>query len=186
MSKALDVIAAVDVELSLTPMIDVTFLLLIYFMVTSKFKKSEGKIDAFLPRDRGLGTSSPQAVTETRIKLLWYDLNENRPTNADVGRCVLKIGKRVFPSVYYRDDYTIIDRKRVNLGSPDFGALRDYLANAKLEWKPPRGADAKKGMPVIIDARTKVPFRFVVRSLNACLEAGLQDITFAAAANPIQ
>lgn len=40
-------------DLSMTPMIDVTFLLLIFFMCACKFKTFEGKLAAYLPRDRG-------------------------------------------------------------------------------------------------------------------------------------
>jgi biopolymer transport protein ExbD len=41
-------------ELSMTPMIDVTFLLLIFFMCACKFKTFEGKLAAYLPKDKGL------------------------------------------------------------------------------------------------------------------------------------
>lgn len=38
-------------ELKMTPMIDVVFLLLIFFMVTMKFRTPEGKIRSDLPQD---------------------------------------------------------------------------------------------------------------------------------------
>ena len=50
-----------EVKLNITPLIDVTFLLLIFFMVTLKFKKLEQKVAAYLPKDRGLA--------KTKIKL---------------------------------------------------------------------------------------------------------------------
>jgi len=40
-------------SMNLTPMIDVTFLLLIFFLVTSTFEKPEGLFAADLPRDSG-------------------------------------------------------------------------------------------------------------------------------------
>jgi biopolymer transport protein ExbD len=43
-----------EVKLSITPLIDVTFLLLIFFMCAMKFKTLERKVAAFLPKDRGL------------------------------------------------------------------------------------------------------------------------------------
>lgn len=46
-------IANEDCELEMTPMIDVTFLLLIFFICTIKFKTLEGKLSAFLPKDVG-------------------------------------------------------------------------------------------------------------------------------------
>jgi len=40
-------------EMNLTPMIDVTFLLLIFFLLGTKFKEPEGKLNAYLPKDKG-------------------------------------------------------------------------------------------------------------------------------------
>jgi biopolymer transport protein ExbD len=50
-----------EVKLSITPLIDVTFLLLIFFMCAMKFKTLERKVAAYLPKDRGLA--------KTKIKL---------------------------------------------------------------------------------------------------------------------
>ena len=41
-----------SIELKLTPMIDVVFLLLIFFMVTTKFVAPERKIPAFAAKKR--------------------------------------------------------------------------------------------------------------------------------------
>jgi len=178
-SRALDTLRKIEAESDLTPMIDVTFLLLIFFIVTVKFKTSEGQIQAFLPKDRGLNTSSPKAVTEQRVKLLWYDPHSDKPTKGKHGRCVLKVGKKRFANVGYAGDVCYYPKCGENHGSPDFAALRDYLAQAKLTYPKERGG--KHGMPVIIDARSQVQFKYVVRALNACLQAGIQDVTFAAA-----
>jgi len=40
-------------SLNLAPMIDLTFLLLIYFLLTTVFQRAEGVLGANLPRDRG-------------------------------------------------------------------------------------------------------------------------------------
>ena len=48
------------VELQLTPMIDCVFLLLIFFLLTMKFRHEEGHLKSWLPRDRGLNSSMPQ------------------------------------------------------------------------------------------------------------------------------
>jgi len=40
-------------SLNLAPMIDVTFLLLIFFLLTTTFQRAEGVLGANLPRDRG-------------------------------------------------------------------------------------------------------------------------------------
>jgi biopolymer transport protein ExbD len=40
-------------SLNLAPMIDVTFLLLIFFLLTTTFQRAEGVLGANLPKDRG-------------------------------------------------------------------------------------------------------------------------------------
>jgi biopolymer transport protein ExbD len=50
-----------EVKLQITPLIDIVFLLLIFFMCSMKFKTLERKVAAFLPKDRGLA--------KTKIKL---------------------------------------------------------------------------------------------------------------------
>ena len=47
-----------------TPMIDVVFLLLIFFMCTLKFKTLENKLATYLPTDKGL--SPPTAILEPK------------------------------------------------------------------------------------------------------------------------
>jgi biopolymer transport protein ExbD len=74
-----------EVKLQITPLIDVTFLLLIFFMCAMKFKTLERKVAAFLPKDRGLAKTKikleekPKVTVElkrkrheavTRVKLL--------------------------------------------------------------------------------------------------------------------
>lgn len=41
-------------SLNLAPMIDVTFLLLIFFLLTTTFQRAEGVLGANLPKDRGV------------------------------------------------------------------------------------------------------------------------------------
>jgi hypothetical protein len=54
-------------EINLTPMIDVVFQLIIFFMCAMKFKTLEQKIEAFLPKDRGLA-KTPQKIDE-KVKI---------------------------------------------------------------------------------------------------------------------
>jgi biopolymer transport protein ExbD len=58
--------------LNLAPMIDVTFLLLIFFLVTTTFKRAEGVFTSQLPRDAGAPTAalpiSPIIVRITQLE----------------------------------------------------------------------------------------------------------------------
>ncbi len=51
-----------------TSMIDVVFLLLIFFMCASKFRVLERRLDAFLPRTEGIGRG-PVKIDETPIPI---------------------------------------------------------------------------------------------------------------------
>jgi len=56
--------ATEEVEMQMTPMIDVTFLLLIFFMCSIKFKLLDGKLAAYLPRDVGVNATPLQMELE--------------------------------------------------------------------------------------------------------------------------
>ncbi|MHC5039003.1 MAG: biopolymer transporter ExbD [Planctomycetota bacterium] len=73
-------------EMNMTPMIDVCFQLLVFFMVTSKFKTLEGKLAAYLPKDRGqinIRTTPPEFLP-IRVVLRW---------NPTIQRCKVYVGQ---------------------------------------------------------------------------------------------
>ena len=48
-----------EFEINMTPMIDVIFQLVLFFVFSMKFMAFEGQINAFLPKDRGLDSTAP-------------------------------------------------------------------------------------------------------------------------------
>ncbi len=149
-------------ELDMTPMIDVTFLLLIFFMVATKFKTKEGSLKSWLPKDRGMAAAPATPDTkEVRIVLLMSG-----------EECVMKVNQRVYPTVIAYDG-----------DSPDFAQLARDLEEIAEGYHNP---DKPEGQPVIIDAKKKVPVKMVIRALNACKIAGISDVTYARAAQPIE
>ena len=56
-----------EIKGDMTPMIDVVFQLLIFFMLTIKFKLLEGKLSAYLPKD--VGVNPTQAVPKEKIEI---------------------------------------------------------------------------------------------------------------------
>lgn len=58
-----------DTKMDLTPMIDVTFLILVFFMCTLKFKVLEGKLGAHLPKDVGVSPAEVPPVESIDLRL---------------------------------------------------------------------------------------------------------------------
>jgi len=54
-------------EMNMTPMIDVTFQLIIVFLCSMKFRTLDQKIEAFLPKDVGLSTAPATADIEIKV-----------------------------------------------------------------------------------------------------------------------
>jgi biopolymer transport protein ExbD len=61
------------VEINVTAMVDVIFCLCIFFMCSFHFKQLEGKIDAWLPTDKGnqQGPPPPVILEEIRVFMRW-------------------------------------------------------------------------------------------------------------------
>jgi len=157
--------------MDLTPMIDIVFNLLIFFMLSTKFIVPEGMIEAFLPKDKGQASGTPQIdLNEVRIKLLWYAPGGGPTKHEKNGRVVLKVGDEVFNNPGDLEGLPYPEK------SPVWKALFEKLKAFKLGYK----GGGKKGLPVIIDARQQIPTKFVVSTLNEVVRAGVSDVTFAA------
>ena len=152
-----------DCEMEMTPMIDVTFLLLIFFMCTLKFKTLEGKLGAYLPKEVGV---NPQQTTEP-------------PPKCEVGIDVVEEGTRLRA----RDGelwagegrYVFDDARRLAYRvGPIAVADLDELRQRVEAWyeRDPETAKAT------VDARKGVVYSEVVEILDVLIDGGFEDITF--------
>ncbi len=75
-------------ENNMTPMIDVIFQLLIFFMCSTKFRVLEGKLSSYLPKDKGLNAARivDPVLEEIRILLSYDD---------DAGATTIRVGEQV-------------------------------------------------------------------------------------------
>jgi len=161
-----------EVKLELTPMIDVTFLILIFFMCTLKFKTLEGKLVSYLPTDKGLSTAQADIEFEDAEIILKVKKEDwNKPTlereiifqrngdNTPFGRCR---GIRLDPK----------DPKKAtwDLDPPNtLEAVKEYLD--KVRATSPE-SKAK------INAYARTPHMYVVQVLNMMIEAEFNDISY--------
>ncbi len=157
-------------ELQMTPMIDVTFLLLIFFMCTLKFKVLEGKLGAYLPKDVGVNPQDAEPKEKVDIRLdvvtvgnkMRYD-NESRRavpyTQADADNDLR----------FFYDDSRVV---RYTVGPKRFTDLAEVTKALQsiLAREPDKEAT--------IDPRTGVTNKDVVEALDAVMFAGYKNVTF--------
>ena len=114
------------VGINVVPMVDVIFCLCLFFMCSLKFKQLEGKIETWLPKDRGVETTPPPKLVleEIRVFMRWQD-----------NRTVIKVGNRAPANSDIELMQTInqISNDYKKLGKTEFPVLIDALFD--VPWK---------------------------------------------------
>lgn len=158
-------IAEEEYKMEMTPMIDVTFLLLIFFLCTIKFKVLEGKLAAYLPKDVGVNTTpaEPKEKVEITIKVddpgqkvFAAGAEKGEPWTGDPDRRYEIVGRELL--------YQIGPRKTRQLDEIQRW-LEDYFR---------RDPEA----PATIDCRPGTVYGDMVPVLDAAIAAGFTEITF--------
>ena len=166
-------IAAEESKLEMTPMIDVTFLLLIFFMCTIKFKTLEGKLAAYLPKDVGVNPS--EAVERTEPILVRLDLVRagTRLDPRDAAEKRSRDPRKVAP---WRGSGRFVfgNDREVSLvvGPRGVAGLEDLESRLVTLF----AADPERA--VKIDVRSGVVYEDVVGVVDRVALAGFTDVTF--------
>jgi len=160
-------IAADEAELEMTPMIDVTFLLLIFFMCTIKFKSLEGKLAAYLPKGQGLSTQLPEPSSPITLKIVVQTpgqrLNAKDPSRSWTGKGDFTLAGHTVAYRVNRTDYE---------DSPaGHAALEGRLSDL-------HRADATRKIELSIGEG--VVHEDVIGVLDLCAQVGFSDVTFQA------
>jgi biopolymer transport protein ExbD len=138
-------------QLNMTPMIDVVFQLLIFFIVGMEIRVPEGILNSHLPKDRGPSVPDDQKIDinppELKIRLV-------------VDKTSSGEGQKPAVDIYF-EQYRCAD-------IPD------------LENKLVRLGEELASIPIIIDGAPEVPFDLILRTLNACVKAKFTQISFKA------
>ena len=137
-------------EVDLTPMIDVTFLLLIYFMVTTMLKQPEAELSIQLP-------GKPQSSDVTPMDML-------KVCVGDEGEVYLN-GSEIEDGL----DFSMPDLV-ANLKTQK--GMRDQLISSGAKTK------AEAELKVEIESSGIAEHQAAISVLNACSEAGVNKVTF--------
>ena len=116
------------VAINVTAMVDVIFCLCIFFMCSFHFKQLEGKIETWLPKDRGVfhGTPDKIVLEEIRVFMRW---------DPSSGVTIRKVGNRGQVSSDEELMQLILQMTRdfEKAGKKDFPVLIDAVAD--VPWK---------------------------------------------------
>jgi biopolymer transport protein ExbD len=164
MSKKLKEIAEEEFKMEMTPMIDVTFLLLIFFLLTIKFKILEGKLSAYLPKDIGVNTSQADPVEKVEILIRVVKAGRKLSPYLD--------GKPYDPDKHKRFEYDSSREVSYQIGPEK----TDDIIKVAKRLKDLFGQDEER--PVTIDCRAGVVYGDMVPVLDVAIDAGFTEITF--------
>jgi len=169
-------------SLNMTPMIDIVFQLLIFFMLSMHFKEVEGKLLSQLPKHKG-PESAPATPDLRELRVVLCAGGDLETHLTDKGRHE-KAGKRADPCSLSVEKVLIGEVRRTE-SSPGEGirnrsTYRALGAKAKELYAGIPVLPGKPPAPVIIDADREVPYEHVIGALNALKEAGLETIEFVA------
>ncbi len=178
--RATEVEAAMD--LNMTPMIDVVFQLLIFFMLTMHFKEVEGKLLSQLPKDKGLAPThvlQPElqevrivicAGGDTRMHL--HDKGRHEKADKDNNICKVMVEKIDIGEVYKTET-------NPTRGQHNKGIYQSLGQKTKeLQESVPSTKDAARRAPVILDADSEAPYEHIIGAVNACKVNGIDNVEF--------
>lgn len=162
-------IANEESKLDMTPMIDVTFLLLIFFMCTLKFKTLEGKLAAYLPKDVGVNTTEAEPIEKVEIMLQVIDEGTKYMPNGADTTPWNGVNKRWVYGSDRRIQYTV-------------GPMRTFdlveLGNRVKDMKRIPGKPDTEIRPATIDPRKGIIYSDVAKVLDVVLTQGFKEVTF--------
>jgi len=161
-----------------TSMIDVVFLLLIFFMCASNFRTQEKKLDANLPKDEGLMPKPVKEIeipNEIRVKIYWANnvrTMRQWPFGQPIHSPTLALPPTVHQVFVSLEGAHIV----IQVGKVQCADLNDLYA--KLADLTARQPD----QPVVIDARQAIPFKWVLGAIDSCARAKVKNVKFQAPA----
>jgi biopolymer transport protein ExbD len=172
----------------MTPMIDVIFQLLIFFLLTLKFSTQEGKMLSHLPKDKGL---APSDVVNPEINEVRIALCADAAGGGIKRHFEDKGGHDVEQNANLKPEQTLIYVENQPIGTvtkstKDSDKSRDnhkvYEEAAKqaerIYTATPASSDPTKKAPVKLDPDSVVPYEHVLGVLNALKRLGIDNVEF--------
>jgi biopolymer transport protein ExbD len=166
-----------EVKPDMTPMIDVVFLMIIFFICID-FKVLESKLPAYLPKDKG----SQNTVVEPQEQLsvgiyVEADGTKSWPDGASANAINPNSGRPYrFKLEGHRVKWVVGPKPLYKL--EDVKAELTRIAKDPSSQVPDKDTGGKKLMGCVIEAHPGTYYEDVAKTADACHEAGFQEINF--------
>ena len=167
----------------MTPMIDIVFQLIIFFLLTLKFKEIDRQIDSNLPKDRGLAATPTFPPDFQKVKIKVFRRNYDKADEEQY--TLIKVDNthemRLPTGWKGRGEES---RERIDQYK---GVVNKVLAVVRGKIKAhPGGKDEIKGELVAPPPKGgSVPHEDVMQMLDVFLQTGVTDVVFEGAATPL-
>ena len=145
------------ISLNVTPLIDVIFCLCLFFLCSFHFKQLQGKLDSWLPKDKGNqgGGASTATMDEIRIFV----------RQSSAGPTELAYGSRLVGTL----------SGQAAADTAVFDQLEGLIKTQYDEYRNAGKTDAS----VIIDGEPRVPWKDVLQVLDRCKKNNIEKVEFA-------
>ena len=145
------------IQLNVTPLIDIIFCLCIFFICSFHFKQLQGKLDSWLPKDKGNQSGGPTTANMDEIRIF--------VRRSSAGPTEIAYGSRAVGTL---------------TGDPGsdagiFDNLENLIATQYEEYRSAGKQDAS----VIIDGEPQVPWKDILTVLDRCKKRNIDKVEFA-------
>jgi biopolymer transport protein ExbD len=175
---AVKIPATDDAGLNMTPMIDIVFQLILFFLFNLRFKSLDYRIESQLPKDRGL---APTPEMKADIPAIKVSLFRENAESKDSDYTKVKIA-----GVEYKLDHEgwtgnrAADMKKEDERDKRFAAIQ-----AKITELSKANKDLKGEIETPLPKGAAVPHGDVMRVLDAFIGAGITEVNFVGTPQPI-
>ena len=163
-NKALDAIQE-EVKLDMTPMIDVVFLLIIFFLCID-FKILEAKLPAYLPKDSGAQKTQAEPIEKLSLKIECLAQGQEipRPKSNSFYREGHRVRYHVGPTPINDEDALLKELRRIY--------------NDRSKWSKDEKTGQPKPQPIVIEPGVNTVYGDVAVCVDAARNVGFDDIQF--------
>ena len=145
------------VQLNVTPLIDIIFCLCIFFICSFHFKQLSGKLDSWLPKDKGNQGGGATTATMDEIRII-IRKSSSGPTE-----------------IAYKANTIGVLSGDPAADSAIYDNLENMIATQYEEYRSAGKTEAS----VIIDGEPAVPWKDVLTVLDRCKKRNIDKVEFA-------